>query len=150
MAHAITRPSTFVATRRPSTFDWLFNLRPGALTVFYALLSYAVLIALTLSTLVLASNVVYEQVDLRLRSSSIASAGFVGQTLQARAGVVAAFGNRPSLVSLMNNGHLNATDEAAVQAQLVQLQAAVDGAYSAWITYPDGTQAASSTNPELR
>ncbi|HYL07807.1 MAG TPA: hypothetical protein VEU76_04615, partial [Candidatus Udaeobacter sp.] len=126
MAHAIRRPAVTAGSPVSSTFNWLYNLRPGALAALYAVVSYAVLIALAASALVLASSGIYQQADQRLAASASASAEYVDQRLESRVGLLNFVASRSALIAALSAGTVDQAGLATVQSSLNQLLTATD------------------------
>jgi len=126
------------APPRSDATGHLESLRPVRLIVLYALLSYAMLIALTASAIVFGDNAVRQQIDQSLLASATASANLVGQSLQARGDALGGFTDRPLVISAMEDQKIDPTELATMDTSLWQLADAVGGADSVAITDASG------------
>ena len=125
--------------RRLLSVDRLLNLGHRRLVAVYAVSSFAMLVALTVSALTFGGSAVRDQVDGGLRSSANASASYLGLSLKARADVLVAFAGRPVLVSGLASGQRDPSFQTWVDDFLTSLQHSIDGAYNTWVTTANGT-----------
>ncbi len=119
-------------------------MRPSALVLLFGVVTYAILGTLTASALILGSNAVDQQVDLRMASAASGSAAYVDQRLEARSGLLLFVAGRPSLVAALGGGHLDPAGSSTVSSTLVQLLGGTEGGYTAFVAWPNGTLAAST------